>query len=192
MRNRDDRVSTVPTREPRDSALRAPHSAFDVLAVIEALEGAGVACWVDGGWGVDALVGEQTRAHDDLDLVIALDAAARARGALAPLGFALAIDELPTRFVLRAAGDRRIDFHPVTFDEAGNGRQRLPGRRSFSYTAEGLSAWGTIGGRPVRCVSAALQVACHRGYEPDEADRHDMRLLRRRFGLTLPPPYDAP
>ncbi len=34
------------------------------------LEEAGVQVWVDGGWGVDALIGYQTREHDDLDLVI--------------------------------------------------------------------------------------------------------------------------
>lgn len=26
--------------------------------------------WLDGGWGVDALLGRQTRPHDDMDIVI--------------------------------------------------------------------------------------------------------------------------
>jgi hypothetical protein len=26
--------------------------------------------WLDGGWGVDALVGEQTREHEDLNLIV--------------------------------------------------------------------------------------------------------------------------
>ena len=32
-----------------------------VLALLDLLEG--LAVWVDGGWGVDALVGRQTREH---------------------------------------------------------------------------------------------------------------------------------
>jgi lincosamide nucleotidyltransferase A/C/D/E len=45
----------------------------DVLHVIDLLKAAGVPVWVDGGWGVDALLGEQTRLHDDLDLDLALE-----------------------------------------------------------------------------------------------------------------------
>ena len=33
----------------------------------------GLAFWIDGGWGVDALLGEQTRPHSDLDLAVKLD-----------------------------------------------------------------------------------------------------------------------
>jgi lincosamide nucleotidyltransferase A/C/D/E len=87
-----------------------------VLSVIATLEQAGVRVWLDGGWGVDALVGEQTRDHDDLDCVIALCDAPIARDTLAVCGFAVAIDEVPTRFVVRDPTDRRVDFHTVTFD----------------------------------------------------------------------------
>jgi hypothetical protein len=41
----------------------------------------------------------------------------------------------------------------------------------------------------VGCLSAALQVAHHTGYPPDEKDRHDVRLLHERFGLDLPPKF---
>jgi len=37
-----------------------------VLEILTALHGTDV--WIGGGWGVDALVGEQTRPHGDLDL----------------------------------------------------------------------------------------------------------------------------
>jgi lincosamide nucleotidyltransferase A/C/D/E len=42
----------------------------DVLDVLDRLNAAGIEWWVDGGWGVDALLGEETRTHNDLDLVI--------------------------------------------------------------------------------------------------------------------------
>jgi lincosamide nucleotidyltransferase A/C/D/E len=48
-------------------------SAADVLDVTSRLEAAGISFWLDGGWGVDALVGRETRPHSDLDLVVRLD-----------------------------------------------------------------------------------------------------------------------
>jgi hypothetical protein len=62
----------------------------EVIEVLEVLGAAEIPVWLDGGWGIDALVGEQTRAHDDLDLVVARPDCARAQDALAPLGFAQA------------------------------------------------------------------------------------------------------
>lgn len=48
-------------------------SAAEVLQVLELLEHSHVRVSVDGGWGVDALLGYQTRNHADLDLVLAAD-----------------------------------------------------------------------------------------------------------------------
>ena len=42
----------------------------DVVEIVNALEREGIAVWLDGGWGVDALVGAQTRPHADLDLTV--------------------------------------------------------------------------------------------------------------------------
>lgn len=47
--------------------------AQDVIDIVTRLDAANIAVWLDGGWGVDALIGKQTRPHDDLDVVIALD-----------------------------------------------------------------------------------------------------------------------
>ncbi|MGE5179745.1 MAG: nucleotidyltransferase domain-containing protein [Bacteroidota bacterium] len=38
-----------------------PMRSDKVLAVLTCLEQAGIAFWVDGGWGVDALPAEETR-----------------------------------------------------------------------------------------------------------------------------------
>src|SRR6478672_4276653 len=113
--------------------------AADVPAVLAVLDAAGVPAWVDGGWGVDALVGRQTRPHSDLDLVIALDQADPAIDALAPLGFAVAGDARPTRLVLRDGAGRQIDCHTVTFDAAGGGLQELPDAPAFRYPPQGFS-----------------------------------------------------
>jgi lincosamide nucleotidyltransferase A/C/D/E len=46
-----------------------------------------------------------------------------------------------------------------------------------------------IAGRLVRCISAAVQILCHLGYEPKEKDVHDVLALHRAFGSELPGAY---
>lgn len=161
----------------------------DVLEIVACLDVAGVAVWLDGGWGIDALLGEETRPHDDLDVVMGMAKLDAAREALHALGFVLAVDELPTRCVLRDAGDRRIDVHPVVFDCEGGGLQRQPDGSDFRYPPEGLSGIGMVVGRVVRCLTPELQLRCHLVYVPDDDDRHDIRLLCNRFSLPLPDIY---
>jgi lincosamide nucleotidyltransferase A/C/D/E len=163
--------------------------AQDVLRIVDTLRRSGVAVWLDGGWGVDALVGEQSREHDDLDCVIALADTAAAQAALAPVGYSVIEDELPTRFVVHDARDRCVDFHTVTFDDEGGGVQQLQDGSSWRYPPQGFLATGRIAGQPVPCLTAEVQALAHVGYEPVEKDVHDMRLLARHFGIELPEPY---
>ena len=37
----------------------------DVLILIQELNNLNIDVWITGGWGVDALLGKQTRQHDD-------------------------------------------------------------------------------------------------------------------------------
>ena len=140
---------------------------------------------VDGGWGVDALLGEQTREHDDLDLVVALDDCDAIVRALSRLGFELSLDEQPTRVVVRDAVGQ-VDLHLVSPSELGM-VQQLPGGKRFTYILDDTA--GTIAGGKVRCLSAPMQVLTHCGYEPDADDRADMATLAARTGESLPPPY---
>ena len=36
-------------------------SSDDVVQILDRLAACGIEAWVDGGWGVDALLGDQTR-----------------------------------------------------------------------------------------------------------------------------------
>jgi len=161
----------------------------DVLDVIGWLETAGIDVCIDGGWGIDALIGEQTRPHDDLDIVIDRERNDDAIAVLACHGFRVHHDGRPVSFIVRDDHDRRVDFHPIRIDADGAGWQALPDGSEFRYTPEGLTGQGTIAGQPVRCITAELQVDSHLGYEPDADDFHDMHLLRDRLGITLPSPY---
>lgn len=163
-----------------------------MLDVVRALGDEGIDAWLDGGWGVDALVGEQTRPHEDLDLAVDRDRLADVQRALGQLGFTIdpgVEPGLPARLVL-ADDDRVVDLHPLVFDETGNGWQQLDasGRRWGRYPADDLDARGVVAGQVVRCLSPALQLRFHLGYEWTERDRHDVRLLQDRFqvGPRLP------
>lgn len=163
--------------------------AESVIELTTLLTAADIPVWLDGGWGVDALIGTQTRSHDDLDVVIALDHAASAQRVLSAKGFQLTEDERPTRFVMRDTADRRIDFHTVTFDTQGGGIQVLQNGATFRYPPEGFRAEGSVGGVQLHCLTAEVQMLCHCGYAPDDIDRHDVQRLHERFGLPLPPGY---
>jgi lincosamide nucleotidyltransferase A/C/D/E len=159
----------------------------DVGEILDRLAAAGVRCWVDGGWGVDALLGTTTRLHADLDLVVFTPDLARARFALP--GFTRVLrDWLPAALALADDGGREVDLHPVTGAAGGGGEQLLPDGHRFRYPAP---VPGVIGGRPVRCVDPHTQVLCHLGYPPGATDRLDVRRLCTRFGLAVPESYRA-
>ena len=165
-------------------------TADDVAEILGSLERSGVACWVDGGWGIDALLGVQTRPHGDLDLALAGDSVETALAALTEAGFE--VDEsvepgLPARLVLRDPAGREVDLHPLVFDEQGNGWQDLGGGAWGLYPADGLAGRGSIGGLEVRCLTSELHLRHHLGWSLTPQNRADLERLAERFDLPLPP-----
>jgi lincosamide nucleotidyltransferase A/C/D/E len=164
--------------------------ASDVHEVLDALDGVGIASWLDGGWGVDALLGEQTRPHQDIDLVVEVRDVPKMQSVLAGHGFELIEGAPDSNFVLRDTRDREIDVHPVRFDDAGNGVYRMEDGDDWIYSAAGFAGRGWIAGRAVSCLTPEMQMVGHAGgYAPQETDFHDMRLLHERFGTRLLGPY---
>jgi lincosamide nucleotidyltransferase A/C/D/E len=161
--------------------------ADDLLEIVGRLEQAGVRMWLEGGWGVDALLGEQTREHDDLDLAVAHEDLEKCFDALAEFERDADRSEPPASYVLSDRADRRVDLHPLVLDARGNGWQPAGEDRWWLYTANGLRASGVVAGRELRCLSAELQLRHHLGYELDADDRRDLALLADRFGIPLPP-----
>ncbi|WP_019057358.1 nucleotidyltransferase domain-containing protein [Streptomyces prunicolor] len=155
----------------------------DVLSVLESLRRAEADVWVGGGWGIDALIGEQTRDHRDLDLMHRRDQEDAVLAVLGEAGFVESLDRRPIRFVVTAPGGREIDLHPLVFAADGSATQASPEpERPFAYPAS-CFVTGAIKGMPVPCLSAEQQVYFHQGYKPTERDRHDMAQLRRVFGI---------
>ena len=153
--------------------------------LVRFLEQHSIEVYVDGGWAVDALLGEQTRAHDDLDIAVPHAQVAGLRALLATRGFREQVheDTWECNFVLADEHGARVDVHSYTLDEAGGNIFGVP------YRGEHLTGQGSIDGYPVRSIAPEWLVKFHTGYEIDENDRHDVRLLCERFGIELPEEY---
>jgi lincosamide nucleotidyltransferase A/C/D/E len=127
---------------------------------------------IAGGWGVDALVGRQTRIHSDLDLAVdvtqmALEHLLKAFGRH---GYASEADWRPSRVALIADGARQVDVHPIVFDAQGTGWQaNVEGQEPFRYPEDAF-AQALIDGRVMDCLSVSLQLRFHRGYVQRERD----------------------
>jgi len=160
-------------------------TAATVREVVGWLHQAGIKVWLDGGWGVDALLGQETRVHHDLDITVSdvpklLELCDRS-------GFAIREGSPPHAFVLADASGQAIDVHTVTFSD-GTAAHRMDTGEDWIFAAESFAGSGTIEGVQVSCLSAEAQVRCHtQGYTPTEKDVRDMGLLQERFGIALPP-----
>lgn len=129
-----------------------------VLEVVEHLQAAGVFVWVAGGWGVDGLVGHQTRRHGDLDLLI--DGAHEQRALATPASLGYSKVEpwpspgplIPKRIVTYDPFGRAVDVHPVDLATwlSTIVAERLPGGAD---PAEAAFAEGRLGDRTVPCLS---------------------------------------
>jgi lincosamide nucleotidyltransferase A/C/D/E len=153
----------------------------EVLRVLDALEAIPCRFWVGGGWGVDALVGRQTRLHRDLDLALDADREAEVLAALEALGYVVETDWRPVRVEMAASGERWVDLHPVVLGSDDDGVQAGLDGVVFSYPAS-ARVTGHLGGREVACLSVAKQLEFHSGYEPRPADLHDLALLQDLAG----------
>jgi RimJ/RimL family protein N-acetyltransferase len=177
--------------EPRDvyvyartRPLQAAMHAADVLSVLTTLAERSLRVWVAGGWGIDALLGEQTRAHADLDLAFRAEDEAIVLDALARLGYRVVLDYRPARLAVGDDDGHEVDLHPVRFDASGSGVQAGLRDEVFHYPPDGFTI-GSIAQQPVACLTAEQQIRFHSGYELRERDRVDLaRLQAQRGGVN--------
>jgi len=147
--------------------------ASTVRALI-ALEAASIVAVLMGGWGVDALIGEQLRVHHDLDLIVdhsQLDPALMALGALgfkewfrnpdpAPFGER----QLEGSIVVRDGAMHVVDLHPLHLGEEGPALTE-----------------GAIGGHPVTCLAPEVQIEVNARSQISTRSNRD----KRRYQANL-------
>lgn len=165
-------------------------SAKYVVSFYKDLEEHGIRIWIDGGWGVDALLGEVTRPHDDLDVVIQKKDLAWVRNYLMKKSYrdVPRNDTTAWNFVMGNDKDERIDFHVIVFDENGNGIYG-PKEKGVWYSSESLTGMGMLIGQAVRCISPEYVVKFHTGYTRDEDDIKDVTAICKKFAIPLPQEY---
>ncbi|GER91820.1 aminoglycoside nucleotidyltransferase [Dictyobacter vulcani] len=153
-----------------------------VVQLTQLCELHGIEVFVDGGWAVDALLGEQTRPHGDLDIALPHQDVPMLRALLEARGYrdVPRDDTRDCNFVLGDQHGHEVDFHSYTFDEQG---KLIFG---VDYPLDALTGRGSIQGYPVKCISVEWLIKFHAGYELDEDDYHDVSVLCQRFGLALP------
>jgi lincosamide nucleotidyltransferase A/C/D/E len=174
-------------------------SAEDVISIYKRLATNGIPVWLTGGWGIDALLGEQTRPHKDLDVIVLLDDVARMCELLGRDGYRM--KELwsenlwvgdsqeiktATAFVLQDSGGRELDVHAMCLDDRGSGVPAWRDAEGFAFTKQDLAGVGMIAGFAVQCITPEKQMLCHTGYELPDKQFRDLELLHEKFGVEYP------
>jgi lincosamide nucleotidyltransferase A/C/D/E len=157
----------------------------DVLNFIDICEENDIEIWVDGGWGVDSLLGAQTRAHNDLDVALRHSDVNKIRGILGSRGYTelKKDDSSEYNFVLRDDAGHEIDFHSFELNDDGSNKLGV------AYIADHLKGEGIIGDRLVKTIDPEWMVEFHTWYEPDEDDYHDVKLLCEKYDIPIPKSY---
>lgn len=161
-------------------------TAEDAVEIIQTLEQNGIEIYVDGGWGVDALLGEQTRKHEDLDIAMPHNFVQKYRELLEARGYTDVPrdDTRDCNFVLGDDKGHLVDVHTYTFDENGTLVYGV------AYEPHQLTGTGIINGYQVKCIPPDVMVEFHTGYDVDENDYHDVKALCERYNLKLPEEYE--
>ena len=171
-------------------------SAEDVLYIYRRLSDNGIQTWLTGGWGIDALLGEQTRPHKDMDALLSLDDMVRMGELFSEDGYnrkkiwsenAWVLDrwgnKTATAFVLQDKAERQFDVHAMRLDENGNGVPAWTTLGDLVFMEKDLAGNGIIAGFPIKCITPKMQVTCHRGYELPDQHILDLQRLHERFGV---------
>lgn len=124
----------------------------EVIKSYNQLENIGIKIWIDGGWAVDALLGKQTRPHQDLDIAMQWKDVPKLREFLGTKGYKQIKEDSKWNFVLADDKGHQIDVHAFVYDDKKN---IIDG---IMYPADSLTGTGNIEGYNVRCISPEYMV----------------------------------
>ena len=155
----------------------------DVIDLYAKLEKLGIQIWIDGGWAVDALLGEQTRKHEDLDIAVERKNLENLRAYLESLGYKeIKRDENKMWDLVMGDSDgHEVHVHAFELNEKGN---IIEEQYWDGYSSNSLSGSGIINGHNVKCVSLEHLIKTHDGAKRKlkDSDYGDMETLRKKFG----------
>ena len=161
-------------------------SITDVKQILQLAIDAEIKVFLDGGWGVDALIGYETRAHNDIDIFVEKKDYQSFIQIMRDNGFYEIRMEYTTtsHTVWEDVKKRIIDLHCFEYTE--NNEILYEGT---CFPSSIFSGKGKIDGIEVSCIEPYSQVMFHLGYEFDENDVHDVKLLCETFQIEFPDEY---
>ncbi len=144
--------------------------------------------WIDGGWGVDGLLGMQTRPHQDLDFLIEEVDSGKLVVAIRQLGFhdVHTNDHTEWNFVMGTLDGKNFDFHVLKLRQDGDFNYG-PFENPEVFTAKSLDGHGSIDERVFQCPTPEFMIQSHTGYKLKPSDIHDLTRLHQKFGVALLP-----
>lgn len=160
---------------------------FDVCEILEMLSEASVKVFLDGGWGVDALIGRETRTHNDIDLFVEKK------------DYCITISVITGKGYREVIMDYTTDSHTVWKDDNG----RIIDMHCFEYVEDGIlydgyifpsetfSGKGNIGNIEVSCI-----ITGRHGHHFHHIHIQDETVpvppgLCRTFNLEIPEQYKS-
>jgi lincosamide nucleotidyltransferase A/C/D/E len=161
----------------------------DVTSLLRSLYRAGVEAILEGGWGVDALVGHQLRPHKDVDVVVQLEDVAAMLTLLRAEGFRAVAGTPPHGFVCKDLSGRAVDVRGVTVAPDGRAIFSRGTDAEWIYTSDAFDGRGRIDDTEVRCLTASAQMVAHTGYEYSDKDIVEVWTLHDTFGVAVPDEY---
>lgn len=153
----------------------------DLMEVLNLLDSLNMRYWIEGGWGIDILLGKQNREHRDIDVDFDGEFTKALLDKLKEKGYEIVTDLSPTRIELYNSNLGYIDIHPLVIDENGNAKQADLEGGFYCFKAE----WFTnalFENRLIPCISAEAQKLFHSGYELREIDKIDIENLNMLNG----------
>lgn len=150
----------------------------DLKNVLDLIENTGIRYWLDGGWGVDVLAGEQTREHRDVDINFDSRYNDKLLQILKESGYEIVTDQSPVRVELHHPQLGYIDIHPFVLNNDGTAKQADLEGGWYEFDADFFGN-AIFNGRNIPCISARGQKIFHTGYELREVDKHDMKIIEK-------------
>lgn len=148
----------------------------NLIEVLDLLDSINMRYWIEGGWGVDILLGKQNREHRDIDIDFDEGFTEILLNKLKEIGYEIVVDWSPSRIELHHQKLGYIDVHPLILNEDGSARQANPEGGWYELEAKWFST-ALFEGRIIPCISAEAQKLFHSGYDLREIDIIDMKNL---------------
>lgn len=148
----------------------------NLIEVLNFLDDLKIKYWIDGGWGVDILLGKQNRVHRDIDVDFDGKFTDILLDALNVKGYTIITDWRPSRIELYHPKLGYIDIHPLIINEDGSAKQAGLNDDWYDFKAEWFSS-ALFEERIIPCISAEAQKLFHSGYELREVDKIDLKNL---------------